>query len=91
MIVMLCRNDVRDYEKWRAVFNGDAEAHNSVGLTLAWIARDQSAPNVIFFAFNVADLAKAKSFIAAPDAKQQAERSGVIGGDYHFIETVQGY
>jgi len=32
MIVMLCRNRVTDFSKWKAVFDSHAQAHRAAGL-----------------------------------------------------------
>jgi hypothetical protein len=91
MIQLLCRNAVKDYAKWREVFDFDASAHREAGLKLQniWQAKDNR--NNVFFIFEVTDLDKAKSFINAPDAEQQATRSGVVDGEYHFLERQAAY
>ena len=84
---LFCRNKVKDYEKWRARFDADADAHEKAGLTLTGLWRAEDNPNDVFFLFNVKKLADAKSFIDAPDATKQAEKSGVLEGEYHFVKA----
>ncbi len=88
---LLCRNKVRDYRKWRKLFDGDAQAHREAGLVLTHVWRDSASKNNVFFLFVVENLKKAKAFISAPDAKQQATESGVTAGDYHFLDSVDLY
>lgn len=91
MTHLLCRNEVKDYEKWREVFDSDASAHREAGLKLNYVWQEENNPNNVFFIFEVTDLDKAKSFINAPDAEQQAQKSGVVDGEYHFLERRDTY
>ena len=49
MIYMLCRNRVKDFSKWKAVFDSHAEAAKKAGLRLInmWCSVEQS--NNVFF------------------------------------------
>lgn len=91
MKYMLCRNEVRDYNAWRRVFDADAAAHRAAGLILKQVWRDSANANNVFFLFEVEALERAHQFINASDAKAQAQRSGVIGGEYHFLDAVDPY
>jgi len=82
---------VKDYTKCRKIFDADATAHKDAGLILKYIGREKNKGSTIFFIFDVIELAIAKAFISAPDAKEQAARSGVLGGDYHFLESADVY
>lgn len=86
MIRMLCRNKLADFERWKAVFDSHADAHRDAGLTLESLWRNREDPNEVFFVFAVASLDKAQAFIAAPDAAQTGKASGVLEGDYWFVE-----
>ncbi len=89
MIHMLCRNRVADFEKWRAVFDSHAEAHRAAGLRLVHLWRGVDDPNNVFFMFAVESLDQARRFIDAPESADAGQESGVIEGDYHFLETSQ--
>jgi hypothetical protein len=91
MIQMLCRNQVKNYAKWRKIFNADANAHRAAGLILRNVWRERKSSNTVYFAFDVTNMRKAKAFINAPDAKEQAKRSGVVDGEYHFLESASLY
>lgn len=91
MIVMLCRNRVADYPKWKAVFDSHAQAHREAGLRLRDIWRDVRDPNTVFFVFEVADLGKVQAFIDNPAAAEAGRASGVIDGEYHFLESAPAY
>lgn len=91
MIHMLCRNRVRDYEQWRHTFDSHAEAHLKSGLRLTNVWRELGDENNVFFVFEVANLDQAKQFLNTPDAAAAGNESGVIDGDYHFVEDGGGY
>lgn len=91
MIRMLCRNKIADFEKWKAVFDSHAGAHREAGLRLEHLWRSVEDPNNIFFVFEVGDIDKARAFINAPDAEEAGRASGVLDGEYHFIEESKGY
>jgi hypothetical protein len=48
-------------------------------------------PNNVFYMFEVASTDKAREFIGNPDAAQAGEASGVIDGEYHFVEDAGSY
>ena len=91
MTYMLCRNTVRDFSKWFGIFRAHKEAHRQAGLILEYLWQDSDDPNTVRFLFRVDDLQKAQSFIAAPEAGAAASDSGVLDGDYHFINAAGGY
>ncbi|MGA3213463.1 MAG: hypothetical protein ABSD20_19325 [Terriglobales bacterium] len=91
MTYMLCRNRVADFSRWKAVFSSHRTAHQDAGLQLVTIWRSLEEPNNIFFLFEVASVEKARAFIANPEAAKAGAASGVIDGEYHFIEDAGGY
>ena len=91
MMVMLCRNRVSDFAKWKGVFDSHAHAHCDAGLHLKDIWRGVEEPNNVFFLFEVTDAAKARAFISNPAAAEAGKTSGVIDGEYHFLENCAGY
>jgi hypothetical protein len=91
MIVLLCRNRVADFSKWRSVFDSHAPAHRDAGLPLKSIWREVEEPNNVFFWFEVIDFEKAQAFISNPAAAEAAKTSGVLDGEYHFLENGTGY
>ena len=91
MTSLLCRNRVSDFSKWKAVFTSHAQAHRDAGLELRSLWRAVEDPNNVFFLFEVTDAGLARAFISNPSAAQAAEASGVLEGEYHFIEGVAAY
>ena len=90
MTVMLCRNRVADFVNWKRVFDSHAQAHRDAGLHLRDLWRDLAANNV-FFVFELTDIEKARTFISNPAAAEAGKASGVLDGEYHFLETCEHY
>lgn len=88
MIVMLCRNRVANFSKWKAIFDSHAEAHRAAGLGLRDLWRDVADANDVFFVFEVASLDRARAFIDDRSASEAGKASGVLEGEYHFLESV---
>lgn len=88
MTYMLCRNRVKDYAKWRAVFDSHTEAHRETGFRLVNMWRSMEDPNNIFFLIEIANIDKAKEFINSPESAKAGEESGVIDGEVHFVEDI---
>jgi hypothetical protein len=91
MTYLLCRNRVADFSKWKGVFASHAGAHRGAGLRLLNIWRSVEEPNNVFFMFEVASRAKAQEFINNPAAARAGRASGVLDGEFHFIEDAGGY
>jgi hypothetical protein len=91
MIYMLCRNRVADFSRWKTVFASHEAAHLDAGLRLVNLWRDVEERCNIFFVFEVASIEKARKFIDNPEAARAGEASGVIDGEYHFVEDGGGY
>ena len=91
MNYMLCRNRVRNFARWKRVFDTHADAHRTAGLKLVHLWQADDHPNHVFFLFEVDDLAKARAFVTGPNAAESAQESGLIEGDIHFFRGSQGY
>ncbi len=91
MTYMLCRNRVADFLRWKGVFASHEAAHVEAGLRVVSIWRTVGEPNNVFFLFEVASIEKAREFISNPKAAKAGADSGVIDGEYHFVEDAGGY
>ena len=87
MVVMLCRNRVADFEKWKSVFDSQTLSVRETGLRLMNLWRDMEEPNNVFFLFEVTDTDKARAFITNPAAAEAGKTSGVLDGECHFLES----
>lgn len=85
MLTMLCRNRVKDFEKWKHFFDSHTQQHLDAGLSLLNLWRDTSDLNNVFFLFEVSDKAKAILFINSPSSSKAGRISGVLDGEIHFL------
>ncbi|NIM49126.1 MAG: hypothetical protein GTO22_07675 [Gemmatimonadales bacterium] len=90
MLAMLCRNRVKDFQRWKDVFDSHEEAHRRAGLRLVHLWQAVEEPNEVFFLFEVDDLDLALAFTSAPEAAEAGRASGVLDGELHFLRSVNG-
>jgi hypothetical protein len=70
---------VTDYAAWRTGYDGHEQARVSAGLTNGRVFRNAADANDVVILLDVADVAKARTFIGTDDLKAQMQKSGVIG------------
>ena len=85
---LLVRNRVEDFKKWYAYFEADSEAAAEYGLTLASLWQTSGDPNNVFFLLDVQDVERADAFMARPESQEIGVKSGVVDGEFHYLETV---
>ena len=90
MVVLLCRNRVADFAKWKAVFDANTPAARAAGLDLRNLWRKLEDPNNVFFLFEVASVERARAFLNDPASAEAGRTSGVEEGEYHFLENSPG-
>ena len=82
------RHRVKDYAKWRPVFDAHAGAQKSAGLTNPKVYRSADDKNEIVILFDTNELNKAKEFAASPDLKEAMMKAGVADvPTIHFLES----
>lgn len=91
MTYMLCRNQVEDYQRWRAEFAAHADAHRAAGLRLVRTWRSITDPNDVHFMFEVASLEKARAFVDDPAAVRAGTACGVLEQEHHFVDEAEGF
>ena len=87
-------HNVKDYAKWRPVFDADSANQKAAGLQLVAVGRDADSSNRILIAFKISDMAKAKAMEADPKLKETMTKAGVISKPdfeyYHIIRFTPG-
>jgi len=86
---LLCRNRVQDISRWKQIIDSHSEAHRKAGLRLQRMWRSMEDANNIFFLFEMESVEKARAFISDPKAAEAAKDSGVLDGEYHFLNDVE--
>ena len=85
---LLVRNKVKDFSKWYAYFQEESVAAAEHGVTLAAIWQTADDPNDVFFLLDVEDVDRANTFMARPESQEIGIKSGVIDGEFHYLEAV---
>jgi hypothetical protein len=83
---MLARNRVSDFDRWKQVFDSQTERAQAAGLNLVHLWRSMDDPDNVFFLFEVADIDRATEFLNAPESAEAGRVSGVLDGEYHFLQ-----
>ncbi len=57
-------------------------------MTLACLWQSADDPNDVFFLLDVEDVDRANAFMARPESQEIVVKSGVIDGEFHYLEAV---
>lgn len=88
--VVEINHTVKDYAVWRKAFDADSTIQKANGLSLVVVGRGLDNPNNLSVVLTVADVQKAKTFIADPRLKDVMEKNGVISKpDIAFYKVVR--
>lgn len=81
---------VKDYDKWRPVFNADSTNRKANGGQDLVVARNADSANSILVVVKVSDVAKAKAMMADPKLKAAMDKGGVISKpDVNFYHVIR--
>jgi len=70
---------VKDYATWRAGYDGHEKSRLSAGITNGRVFCRVEDPNDVVVLQDVADVVKARAWLASDDLKTAMQKSGVIG------------
>ena len=70
---------VKDYATWRPSYDGHEKGRLSAGITNGRVFRSAEDPNDVVILQDVADVAKARTWLASDEIKAAMEKSGVVG------------
>ena len=70
---------VTDYTAWRKGYDAHEQSRRSAGLTNGRVFRSAEDPNDVVVLQDVADVAKARTWVDSEDLKAAMQKSGVIG------------
>ena len=70
---------VKDYSTWRQAYDGNEKNRLSAGITNGRVFRNAQDQNDIVLLQDVADVAKARSWLGSDDMKAAMQKSGVVG------------
>jgi hypothetical protein len=70
---------VKDYGTWRTAYDGRENNRVSAGITNGRVFRRAEDPNDVVILQDVADVEKARTWLASDEIKAAMEMSGVVG------------
>jgi hypothetical protein len=70
---------VKDYSTWRQAYDGNERNRLSAGITNGRVFRNAQDQNDILVLQDVADVAKARSWLGSDDMKTAMQKSGIVG------------
>ena len=70
---------VEDFNAWRIGYNGNEKGRVSAGMTNGKVFRNADDPNEVVVLQDVADVAKARTWLGSEDLKAAMQKSGVLG------------
>jgi hypothetical protein len=79
MRYILLRHTVKDYDRWRPLYDADRAARKSVGLEELFVFRDSGDANQITILFRAKDVESARLFAEAPGLVEKLQLAGVMG------------
>jgi hypothetical protein len=83
------RHTVKDYDKWRPIFDADSVNRTPAGMQNIVVARNADTANNLLIVFKITDIAKTKAMAADPKLKATMDKAGVISKPdfayYHVI------
>lgn len=86
MPYFLVRHKVKDYAKWKQVFDEHGSVRRTVGSKGGFVYRNSDNPNEVFLLLEVSDLQKGREFARSEDLRKTMERAGVIDKpDVYFL------
>jgi len=89
MAQLFIRHKVKDYPKWKSMFDEHAAKRKAAGCKGGRLFRREKDPNEVVIFFEWEDLGKAHQFAESEDLRQTMERAGVVGKpELYFLDEI---
>lgn len=90
MVYMLVRHKIKDYEKWKPVFDENVTMRKVGGSEGGRLFRNIDNPNETIIIWKWDTIENARKFAKSEDLEKAMERAGVIEKpDIYFIDEVE--
>ena len=87
MAYILVHHQIEDYNKWKPVFDDNADDRAEHGSTGGKIFRNADEPNDIFVLLEISSVEEGKKFAQSDSLKEVMQKAGVISmPEVHFLE-----
>ena len=78
MRYLLLRHQVKDYDRWRPMYDAHALARDAAGLEEMHVFRDAGDPNIVTILFQASDIEMARQFAESPELLEIMKQAGVM-------------
>lgn len=90
MPYLLVRHKMKDYAKWKQVFDEHGSTRKANGSKGGHLFQNSDNPSEIVILFEWDDLKKARQFAQSEDLRKAMERAGVSDKpDVYFLEKIE--
>src|SRR5437867_12127057 len=79
MAMLIVQLKVKDYRKWRRVYDAQAPARRKATMGSAQVYRDADDPRKLAIVFKIKDIGRAKEYLDSDRLKEAMRMAGVIG------------
>jgi len=87
MAYLLIRHKVKDFRKWKPVYDDHEEGRREAGIQELHLFQNTDNPNEIVALFEVDDVGKARQFIQSDALREEMQRAGVADEpSVYFLE-----
>jgi len=91
MEYVLARHKVGDFDRWKAIYDRDAEVRRQAGLNEVFVLRSSSDPREVFVLASVDDPVKAHAYSDAPDlVRKMIDASVTDRPDIVYLTSLDG-
>jgi len=82
---LFINHEVKEFDKWKPLFDADSKRHADSGLNLIGVFRQDGNTNNVLVVFEGDDTAKMKTMLSNPDIAQKMKEAGVLNSPKAFI------
>jgi len=68
-----------DFAKWKSAYDAHLETRAAAGLRELHLWRSLDEPNRLALLFEIADMGKARAFVASQDLREKMAAAGILG------------
>jgi heme-degrading monooxygenase HmoA len=89
MAQLFIRHKVKDYAKWKPLFDEHGAKRKAAGCKGGRLFHSEKDPTEVVILFEWEDVGKAHKFAESEDLRQTMERAGVVGKpELYFLEEI---
>ena len=86
----LIRHKVEDFEKWKPIFDEDAENREANGSMGGYLFRNADDPNEILVLFEWDELDKVRQYGQSEELREKMQQAGIADRpDFYFLEEIE--